>query len=104
MVNINAVRQPPPDLNDDEKRIWEEEVRAMRALLASLPPPPSLEELARAQGVRIPQRWEDLSPDWLEDEREDGEDFDEVRRRWKEEQLALEQERYARLFPDDDAT
>ncbi len=104
MVNMNTVRQPPADLNDDAKRIWEEESRAMRALLASLPPPPPLEELARAQGVRVPQRWEDLCPDWPEGEWDDEEDFDEVRRRWKEEQLALEQERYARLFPDNDAT
>lgn len=25
MVHANAVCQPPPDLNEDEKRIWEEE-------------------------------------------------------------------------------
>jgi hypothetical protein len=104
MVNINAVHQPPPGLNDDEKRIWEEEEREMRALLASLPPPPPLAELARAQGVRIPQSWEDLIPDWSDGAWEDDEDFDEMQHRWKEEQLALEQERYARLFPNDDAS
>lgn len=103
MVNINAIHQPPSGLNDDEKQIWEEEERAMRALLASLPPPPSLEELARAQGVRLPQRWEDLSPDWTKDERNDEGDTDEMRHRWKDEQLILEQKRYARLFPKDDA-
>ncbi|MHB8646903.1 MAG: hypothetical protein ACYDAR_14025 [Thermomicrobiales bacterium] len=104
MVNMNTVRQPPPGLDENEKRIWEEEERAMRELLASLPLPPSLEELARAQGVRIPRRWEDLIPDWPEGEWDDEEDFDDVRHRWKEEQLMLEQERYARLFPDDNAT
>jgi hypothetical protein len=104
MVNMNTVRQPPTDLNDDEKRIWEEEERAMRDLLASLPPPPSLEELARQQGVRIPQRWEDLIPDWPKGEWDDEDDVDKVRRQWKEEQLAQEQERYARLFPKDGAT
>jgi len=60
MVGTDAARQSPAGLNDDQRRMWEEEARAMRELLASLPPPPSLEELARAQGVRIPQRWEDL--------------------------------------------
>jgi hypothetical protein len=104
MVNMNTVRQPPADLNDDERRIWEEEARAMREFLASLPPPTPIEELARQQGVRIPQRWEDLIPDWPEGEWDDEEDFDEVRRRWKEEQIVLEQERYARLFPEDDMT
>lgn len=104
MVRTNAVRQIPPDLTGDEKRIWEEEERAMRDLLASLPPPPSPEEIARQQGVRIPQRWEDLSPDWPEGEWGGEDDVDEVRHRWKEEQLALEQERYARLFPEDDAS
>jgi len=76
MVNMNTVRQPPADLNDDEKRIWEEESRAMRALLASLPPPTPIEELARAQGVRIPQRWDDL-PRWPEDDMEAWDGFDE---------------------------
>ncbi len=104
MVNMNTVREPPSHLNDDEKRIWEEEAHAMRALLARLPLPPPIEDLARVQGVRIPQRWEDLYPDWPGGERDDEEDFEEVRRRWKEEQLALEQERYARLFPSNDAT
>jgi len=104
MVDMNAVSQIPTDRDDDEKRIWAEEERAMRELLASLPPPPPLEDLARAQGVRIPQRWEDLLPDWSEDECDEEEDFDPVRRRWREEQIALEQERYARLFPEDDAT
>jgi hypothetical protein len=78
MVDTNAVSQLPTDLNDDEKRLWEEEERAMHELLASLPPPPSFEELARAQGVRIPQRWEDLIPDWPEGEWDD-EDFDVIR-------------------------
>lgn len=77
MVDMNTVRQAPTDLNDDEKRIWEEEARAMRALLASLPPPP-LEGLARQQDVRIPQHWENLVPDWPEDEWDDEEDFDRL--------------------------
>lgn len=92
MVNINTERQLPADLNDDEKRIWEEEARAMRALLASLPPPPSLEELARAQGVRIPQRWDDL-PRWPEDDMEAWDGFDELLTEYRRGQLELEQQK-----------
>ncbi|MCA1668428.1 MAG: hypothetical protein LC793_13760 [Thermomicrobia bacterium] len=76
MVNINTVCQPPADLNDDEKRRREAEARAMRVFLASLPPPTPIEELARIQGVRIPQRWDDL-PRWPEDDMEAWEGFDE---------------------------
>lgn len=92
MVNLNTVRQPPTDLNEDEKRIWEEEERAMRDLLASLPPPPPLEELARQQGVRIPQRWEDL-PRWPEDDMEAWEGFDEILAEYRQGQRALQQQK-----------
>jgi hypothetical protein len=92
MVNMNTVRQPPSDLNDDEKRIWEEEERAMRELLASLPPPPSLEDLARAQGVRLPQQWDDL-PQWPEDDMEAWDGFDEILAEYRRSQLELEQQK-----------
>jgi hypothetical protein len=92
MVNMNTVRQPPADLNDDEKRIWEEEERAMRELLASLPPPPSLENLARAQGVHIPQQWDDL-PQWPEDDMEAWDGFDEIVAEYRRSQLELEQQK-----------
>ena len=92
MVNMNTVRHPPADLNDDERRIWEEEERAMRDLLASLPPPPSLEELARQQGVRIPQRWDDL-PRWPEDDMEAWNGFDEILAEYRRDQLELEQQK-----------
>ena len=92
MVNMNTVRQPPTDLNDDEKRIWEEEARALRALLASLPPPPPFEELARAQGVRIPQRWDDL-PRWPEGDMAAWDGFDEFLAEYRRGQLELEQQK-----------
>ncbi len=92
MVNMNTVRQPPTDSNDEAKRIWEEEERAMRALLASLPPPTPIEELARAQGVRIPQRWDDL-PRWPEDDMEAWDGFDEFLAEYRRGQLELEQQK-----------
>jgi hypothetical protein len=92
MVNTNTVHQPPSDLNGDAKRIWDEEVRAMRDLLASLPPPPSLEEMARAQGVRIPQHWDDL-PQWPEDDMEAWDGFDEILAEHRRSQRELAQQK-----------
>ncbi|HEY8293325.1 MAG TPA: hypothetical protein VIG44_12590 [Thermomicrobiales bacterium] len=92
MANMNTVRQPPTSLDDDAKRIWEEEARAMRELLASLPPPTPIEELARQQGVRIPQRWDDL-PRWPEDDMEAWEGFDEILAEYRRGQLELEQQK-----------
>jgi hypothetical protein len=99
MVNIKAVRQLRPDLNDDERRIWEEEERAMRDLLASLPPPPPLEELARQQGVRIPQRWEDLTPDWSESEWDGEEDFDTIREQMRASEIEVMRRKLAETPP-----
>jgi hypothetical protein len=99
MVNIKAVRQLRPDLNDDERRIWEEEERAMRDLLASLPPPPPLEELARQQGVRIPQRWEDLTPDWSESEWDGEEDFDTIREHMRASEIEVMRRKLAETPP-----
>lgn len=92
MVETDAARQSPAGLNDDQQQIWKEEERAMRELLASLPPPPSLEELARAQGVRIPQRWEDL-PRWPEDDMEAWDGFDEFLAEYRRGQRELEQQK-----------
>jgi hypothetical protein len=99
MVNIKAVRQLRPDLNGDERRIWEEEERAMRDLLASLPPPPPLEELARQQGVRIPQRWEDLTPDWSESEWDGEEDFDTIREQMRASEIEVMRRKLAETPP-----
>jgi hypothetical protein len=107
MVHMNTVRQPPADLNDDERQIWEEEERAMRDLLASLPPPTPIEELARQQGVHLPQHWEDLIPDWPEGEWDDDEDFDVIREQMRRNEIEIMRRKLMErpptgLNPDDD--
>ncbi len=104
---MNTVRQPPPGLTDDEKRIWEEEERAMRDFLASLPPPTPIEELARMQGVRIPQRLKDLIPKWSEGEWDDDEDFDVIRAQMRVGEIEITRRKLSEppptgLNPDDD--
>lgn len=69
-----------PRAEDESPRVerWtrEEAERRMHDLLASLPPPVPIEELAHQQGIHLPQRWDDL-PRWPEDDREAREGFDE---------------------------
>lgn len=51
--------------------------------------PISLEELARAQGVKPVEKMEDLIPDWPEGEWDDEDDFDALRERWRAEEIAI---------------
>ncbi len=71
-----AMRKPNDKMPDDEPWTFEEAERRMRDLLASLPPPPSLEELARAQGVKSVTSLEEL-PKWPEDDLDAWDGFDE---------------------------
>lgn len=86
MFDANAVNQPTTEPESDGYWTREQAEEHMREVLASLPPPPSLEELARAQGVRIPQQLEDLAGGFSE---EDFDGFDEF----------IEQLRYGTLDP-----
>lgn len=63
MVDIKSIPRSEDGSLREERWTKEEAERRMRELLAGLPPPPPIEELARQQGVRLPQRWEDL-PRW----------------------------------------
>lgn len=79
----------------------------MREFLASLPPPTPIEELARIQGVRIPQRFEDLIPKWPEGEWDDDEDFDVIRKQMRVGEIEIMRRKLAErpptgLDPDDD--
>jgi hypothetical protein len=71
-----AIRRLTKKTPASERWTKEEGERRMSELLASLPPPPSIEELARAQGIRIPQRWDDLRR-WPEDDLDAWDGFDE---------------------------
>jgi hypothetical protein len=82
----------------EERWTKEEAERRMRELLASLPPPPPIEELARQQGIHLPQHWEDL-PRWPEDDMEAWDGFDEFLDEFRRDQLELEQ-RKRREDPD----
>lgn len=101
---VKAIRKPKDETPDDVPWTHEVAERRMRELLASLPPPVPIAELARQQGVRLPQRLEDIIPTWPEGEWDDDEDFDVIREQWRDEQLALEKERYDRIFGDEEAT
>ncbi|HEY7908929.1 MAG TPA: hypothetical protein VIC60_08635 [Thermomicrobiales bacterium] len=74
MFDANAVHPPVTGPESEEQRAREAAKQRMRDLLASLSPPPPIEELARTQGVRIPQNLEALQGGFSE---EDFEGFDE---------------------------
>lgn len=58
---MTEARIPPDTTSDDDIRPTPEAERRMRELLASLPPPPTPEELARRQGKPWPPpTWDDL--------------------------------------------
>jgi hypothetical protein len=67
---------PNDELPDDAPLTDEDAARRMQELLASLPSPPSLEELARAQGAKPVTRLEDM-PEWPEDDLDAWDGFDE---------------------------
>jgi hypothetical protein len=75
-----VIGTPNEKLPDDASLTDADAERRMQELLASLPPPIPLEELARRQGVQLPQRCEDL-PRWPEDDMDAWDGFDE----WLEE-------------------
>lgn len=101
MANTKLVPQMEDDTPSNGRWTKEEAERFMTARLAHLPPPPSIEELARVQGVRLPQRVEDLILEWPESEWDDDEDSDIWESQQRERQLQLQQERYTQLFPND---
>ncbi len=74
---VDAQTRPMPDNESPvDPAVWEEEERRMRELIASLPPPPDLEALARAQGVLPITSLDDL-PRWPENDMDAWDGFDE---------------------------
>ena len=92
MADTKAIDEPADQSSRDVRWTREEAERRMRELLASLPPPPSIEELARAQGVRIPQQWETL-PRWPEDDLEAWDGFDEFLEEFRRNQRELQMQK-----------
>ena len=76
MFDANPMNQPTTESEDDKHWTREQAEEYMREFLASLPPPPSLEELARAQGVKPIRSIDDL-PKWPEDDLDAWDGFDE---------------------------
>jgi hypothetical protein len=106
MFDANTVKQPATEPESD--RFWtrEQAEARMRELVASLPSQP-LKELARQQGVRIPQRWQDLIPDRPEGEWDSEEDFDAIREQMRAGEIEIMRKKLAEtpltgLNPADD--
>lgn len=76
MADAKAVDQPASESESHEHWTRERAEEHMREFLASLPPPPSLEDLARAQGIKPIENIDDL-PRWPEDDLDAWDGFDE---------------------------
>ncbi len=90
MANTKVIPHDEDETLGDKRWTKEEAERRMRDLLTSLPPPTPIEELARQQGVRLPQRWEEL-PRWPEDDLGAWDGFDEVIEELRRNQCELQQ-------------
>jgi hypothetical protein len=102
-----AIHKPEDETPDDEPWTREAAEQRMHEPLASLPPPTPIEGLARQQDVPLPQRWEDLVPEWPEGEWDDEEDFDVIRERWRAQEIEIMKRKLAErpptgLNPEDD--
>ena len=76
MVDTKAVDQPATESESHEHWTQERAEEHMREFLASLPPPLSLDDLARAQGIKPIKCIDDL-PRWPEDDLDAWDGFDE---------------------------
>ncbi len=92
MADTKAIPRSEDGSLCEERWTKEEGERRMRDLLASLSPPTPIEELARQQGVRLPQRWDDL-PRWPEDDRKAWDGFDDFLDEFRRGQRELEQQK-----------
>jgi len=92
MADTKVIPQSENEPSREERWTKEGAERRMRELLDSLPPPTPIEELARQQGVHLPQRWDDL-PRWPEDDLEAWDGFDELLDEFRRGQLKLEQQK-----------
>jgi len=76
MFDADTAKQPTTEPENDGFWTREQAEAHMRGFLASLPPPPSFEELARAQGIRPIKSIDDL-PKWPENDLDAWDGFDE---------------------------
>jgi hypothetical protein len=99
MFDANTAKQSATEPESDGFWTREQAEAHMLEFLSSLPPPPSLEELARAQGVKPVEKMEDLIPNWPEGEWDDEEDFDAIREQMRAGEIEIMRRKLAETPP-----